>query len=67
MNVEEHLAHRQAERIRAMMDDWMDEASAAAVAGNPRRADYLEYMASRAPTLVREAEERERNAFALSP
>lgn len=42
------LRDRHIARLNALADDFIDQAAAAALAGNPRRADYLEqYWAER--------------------
>lgn len=54
-----HLLGRHEHRLEELAADWEDEAAAASLAGNPRRGDYLSYMAGRVPQLVFEAGERE--------
>jgi hypothetical protein len=54
------LNERAGERLVEKQADWEDEASQAALAGNPRRAGYLEYMSGQLPRLVQEAYARAR-------
>lgn len=48
------LNERAGERLVERQADWEDEASKAALAGNPRRAGYLEYMSQQLPRLISE-------------
>lgn len=41
------LKRMEQEGWAALHDKWIDEASEAALAGNPRKAQYLAYMATR--------------------
>jgi hypothetical protein len=51
-----HILH--VERINRYIEDLQDEASEAAVAGNPARAGYLEWIGSLFPEWVSKAEQR---------
>ena len=53
------LDDRHNQRVQALVDDWIDEAAAAAVDGNPKRAHYLQQTAGRLPSIVWELEQRE--------
>jgi hypothetical protein len=33
--------------LEAIMEDWQDDASEAAIEGNPQKAQYIEYMIKR--------------------
>jgi hypothetical protein len=45
--VNQLLLRKAAEDAQAVADDFQEEASEAALAGNPARASYLEHMAMR--------------------
>ena len=53
------LRDRARGHVGELQDRWRDEASAGAVGGNPRRADYLEWMATQAPRFVAAAIDRD--------